>query len=306
MKETFKIQSSDGIHDLHVTHYKPDGKVKAVLQIVHGMCEYIDRYDEFAMYLNEHGIAVLGLDHLGHGHSVNSDDELGFFGEKGGKGFLIKDQFYLTRQIKRLYPGKKVFMLGHSMGSFITRRYITIWGGELDGVIVMGTGQQPFAKVKAGRMLAYTIMHSKGLMYRSELLYKLSTGGYEDAFKKRGLGSWLSKNDDINASYEADKYCNFIFTASGFHTLFSIVEDLSLKKNDNRIPTELPILFMSGMDDPVGDYTKGVLAVYNEYRKLGIKDLDVIFYQNDRHEILNELDREDVYRDVLAFLENHI
>lgn len=304
MKETFYLNSSDGKNNLHCLLWKPQGEVKAVLQIIHGMKEYVGRYEELAEYLNDKGIAVLGCDHLGHGETAANEEDLGFFAEKGGKGYLLKDQHLITEHAHETYPRAPLFVLGHSMGSFILRRYLTIWGGEIDGAIIMGTGTEPFIKCNMGKFLAFLIMKIKGARYRSKLVLGLADGNYSKAFD--GGVTWLSKNEENVKKYLQDPFCTYHFTISAYHTLFSLMEDMAIKKNDKRIPKDLPVLFLSGMDDVVGAYTKGVLKAYNEYVALGIKDVDLKFYSGDRHEILKEDDKADVFRDIEAFIADRI
>ncbi len=300
MKETFYLNSSDKKNDLHCILWKPEGEVSAVLQIIHGMKEYIDRYDGLAGFLNDNGIAVIGCDHLGHGQTVPDQESLGFFAEKGGKGYLLQDQHLVSEKAGELFPKAPLFVLGHSMGSFILRRYITIWGGEIDGAIIMGTGTEPFIKCSMGKFLTYILMKIKGPKYRSKFIFSLADGNYSKAFE--GGVTWLSKNEENVKKYMADPFCTYQFTLGAYHTLFSLMEDMALRKNDRRIPKDLPVLFLSGMDDIVGAYTKGVLKAYNEYVSLGLLDVNVKFYSGDRHEILNEDDRDVVYRDVQAFI----
>ncbi len=306
MKSVFCIRSTDGSTKLYGYRWEPEGQPKAVLQIIHGMVEHIDRYDDFADYLCGHGIAVYGIDLPGHGMSAETTDDLGYFTEKDGKGMLLTDTHNVTRLIRKEHPGAPVFLLGHSMGSFIARRYLTIWGGELAGAVIMGTGSQPLGAALLGKAIAYTCMRLFGPRYRSKLLYMMTIGLSNLQFKLSGKGSWLSKNLDNVAAYELDPRCGFVFTAEAYHTLFSLLEDLARRKNNSRIPKDLPVIFTSGMEDPVGGNMAGVLSAYNEYVRLGIRDLDVRFYQGDRHEILNELDREDVYGDILDWIEDRI
>jgi len=304
MREDFKLQSNDGKNLLSVYVWNPEGKPKAVLQLCHGMVEYLERYDEFAQFLCSKGIAVIGHDQLGHGYTAANKEDLGYFAEKKGKGLLLTDLHLITEAAKKKWPGTPVFMLGHSMGSFELRRYITIWGNELSGAIIMGTGSQPLSAALFGKFIAFLIWHFKGSRYRSRFIYNIANGAYDKQFKNNG--SWLSKNEDSVKAYKSDEKCGFIFTVSAYHTLFSLLEDLALKKNNNRIPKKLPILFVSGMNDPVGNYTKGVLTAYNELVAQNLKDIDIKFYKDDRHELLQELDRNDVFDDLYHFIEKRI
>lgn len=303
MKKTFFIKSTDGVNNLHGKKWVPEGEIKAAVQIVHGMQEYIGRYNDFAEFLASNGFVVYGIDHLGHGGSAASLDDLGYFASRGGKAYLLKDQHKLTKLIKKENPGIKVFMVGHSMGSFVLRRYITIWGGELSGAVVIGTGTKEPQTTKLALFVSYMMRLFFGARHRSKLLYYMANGAYMLEFKLKRKGSWLTKNVDVAEAYGKDPACNYVFTVSAYHTLFSLLDDIAREKNNDRIPKDLPILFASGMDDPVGEKTRGVLKAYNECVRRGQEDVDIIFYENDRHEILNELDRDDVYDDILSFLE---
>ncbi len=307
MKEEFFIPSADGKRKVHGFWWIPEGKVRAVVQLVHGMVEHIGRYDAFARYLNQQGFAVIGHDHLGHGESVLGPEDYGFFSEKMGKVALLKDMYHVTRMAKGRYPTLPVFVLGHSMGSFFLRRYLTIYGDKIDGAIIMGTGWEPLGAVRFGRILAKVLMVVRGGHFRSQLVNGLALGSYVGKFGgKRRPGSWLSRNEENVRAYREDAHCQFRFTVSAYHDFFSVLEDLAKKKNFDRIPRNLPVLLVSGMDDALGGFTKKVLRVYNEFVELGMEDVDVRFYKDDRHEILNELDRDAVYEDIRDWLERHL
>ena len=307
MKKTrLRFRSSDGENIIYGFRWEPEGQPKAVLQIIHGMSEHIDRYDEFAEFIADHGIAVYGMDLPGHGLSVRDPDDLGWFAEKDGKGLLLTDVHSLTKLARKEHPGLPIFLLGHSMGSFIARRYLTIWGDELAGALILGTGSHPLGMTIFAKGLAYLYMKAFGPRYRSKLLDLITIRVNDIWCWMKGMDNWFSKNAESVAAYRADPRCGFAFTAEGYHTLFSLLQDLASNKNADRIPKDLPVVFASGMDDPVGSCMTEVLSAYNKYVRLGIQDLDVWFYQGDRHEILNELDREDVYSDILDWIEERI
>ena len=288
------------------TVWYPDGEPRAVVQIVHGMCEHLGRYTEFAEYLQGKGFAVIGTDLPGHGRTSPDEKDRGYFADKNGTEVLLKDMHRVLRYAKRLFPGKKVFLLGHSMGSFIVRRFMTLWGTELAGVIAVGTGWQPYLTTQIGKFTAWTMMKLRGPRYRSRLIYLLANGGYALRFKLMGKGSWLSKSENEDHTYRNDPDCGFVFTASGYHTLFALLQDLALQRDFARIPKDLPVLFASGMDDPVGQRSVGVLKAYNELVALNLHDLDLKLYRDDRHEILRETDRKDVWADLEAWLSDRI
>ena len=294
------LPSSDGKTTLHGYHWKPEGEVRAVVQLVHGMEEYIGRYDEFACFLAGQGIAVIGHDHLGHGGSVTDESELGYFAKDKGVEGVLRDMFAVTQLAKKEYPDRPIFMFAHSMGSFFARRFITVYPRELAGVILSGTGSQPYIAVHIGKQLSRLIAKFKGDHYRSRLVENLAVGGYGSVEK------WLCTREEIVEAYKADPLCGFPFTVWAYKDFFKTLEYLALGKDQDRIPKDFPILLMAGMLDPVGGKSKGVLQVYNHYKKIGLIDVDVFLYKDDMHEILNETDRDDVYHDALRWLDKRI
>lgn len=307
MKSDLYFTSSNNKNKIHLSIWRPDGNPKAILQIAHGMAEYIDRYNDFAEFLNAHGILVAGNDHLGHGGSVSSKEEYGYFSEKDGNNCLIEDLHYVTQTVKKDYPEVPYFLLGHSMGSFYCRQYICKYGNELDGAIVMGTAFQPKAAAEAGKAMCRLIALFRGWHYRSSFINNMAFGSYNKAFQPaRTPTDWLSRNEESVDKYNADEKCGFMFTLNGyynmFHGLTCLCDDDLLKK----IPETLPVLITSGGNDPVGNFGKGVTAVYEQYKKLGLKDVTLKLYPDARHEILNEINKDEVYKDLLHWLEEHI
>lgn len=304
MKNNFYYQSKDKATQIHTIEWIPDGEVKAVLQISHGMVEYIDRYDEFARFLNERGYYVTGQDHLGHGESVQSDEYHGYFHDGDGNECVIGDIHELRQMTAQKYPDVPYFLLGHSMGSFLTRQYIKMHGDGLAGVIIMGTGNQPLALIKLGEILCRIVAGVKGWNYRSRLINNMAFGGYNKKFTPAQTPvDWISKNEDNINKYMKDPWCTFIFTVNGYYHMFRGMEQLAKKENFNKIPKSLPVFFVAGQDDPVGDFGKGVEHVCQKYRDGGIRDVSIKLYKGDRHEILNETDRFDIYEDLYQWLE---
>ncbi|MDD6212890.1 MAG: alpha/beta hydrolase [Clostridiales bacterium] len=308
MKRTdFTIPSSDGRTKLHGVYWKPEGDICGVLQLAHGMVEHIGRYEEIAEFMTESGFAVIGHDHLGHGSSINSEDDLGYFAEQNGDACLIKDMHRITYVAKKLFPDQPVFVLGHSMGSFILRRYLTRFGDEIQGAVICGTGNFGLTEIRMGQALASSLRKKYDAHYRSNLLQGIVLGPmaaqYDNPIRK---SSWLSKNEESVRAYREDPLCDFVFTVGAYQDFFRILEDLAKEKDFERIPRELPILLVSGMDDPLGGYTKKVLDVYNHFVAMGMKDVDIYLYPDDRHEVLNELDRDQVHADILNWMERRI
>lgn len=302
-KEEFFYPSSSGKTQIHAVRYTPDGEIKAVLQISHGMVEFIERYEEFAQFLNEHNILVTGNDHLGHGGSINSKADYGYFAEVDGNGAVLDDLHKLTVITKELYPNVPYFLLGHSMGSFYARQYLCEYGSELDGAIIMGTGHMPLMLVKAGMVLSKIIATFRGWRYRSKFINNMAFGGYNKRFEPGETKSdWLSKNKDSVNAYLADERCTFVFTLNGYYNMLKGISRLYDRDLLDKMPKDLPVFFMSGEDDPVGEFKEGVLRAIQTFYDAGMKNVSAQFYPDDRHEILNELDRAEVYEDILAWM----
>lgn len=308
MKEReFYLRSSDGRNRLHGVMWLPDGKPRAVIQISHGMTEHIERYHEFAEVMTDHGIAVYGHDHLGHGKTVHSEADLGFFSEQGGAGFLVRDLRRMTGYGKKKFPGIPLILLGHSMGSFITRRYLNVYDDGPDGVILMGTGGQGELPVLAGYLLSSAVAAAKGSRFRSRLIHELSLGNYSRRFFPPRTGhDWLSRDVEKVHEYEADPSCSFLFTTGAYRDFFRLILETSRSEKQGRIRRGIPVLFLSGSADPVGENEKGVRRVYRRYARAGIRDLTLGFYRKARHELLNETNRKEVYGDILDWLKEHI
>lgn len=278
---------------------KSDNDVKAIFQIAHGMAEHGERYEDFAKFLCENGYAVYANDHIGHGKSVATDDDLGYFGERDGWLGFVNDAKLLTDLAKGEYPDKPVVLFGHSMGSFIARSYCEKFGGDLAGAVFCGTsGTNPAAGVAI--KLADVIAKIKGSRYRSEFINKLAFGAFNKKIEKpRTPFDWLSRDNAQVDKYIADKYCGFLFTAVGYRDMSTVLVSVSGKSWYANLPFVLPVLLISGEMDPVGGYGKGIRQVFRDLKSSGHKNVVMKLYKNDRHEILNELDKEDIYKDVV-------
>ncbi len=307
MKREFRYPSRDGVTEIHAIEWIPEGEVKAVLQICHGMTEHILRYAEFAEYLNERGICVVGNDHLGHGSSVQGEEYYGYFHEKEGNRYVIGDIHKLRGIISRKYPSAKYFMLGHSMGSFLLRQYLTMYAKGLSGAVIMGTGYHGMPELVMGQALCRMFALVKGWKYRSEFINNLSFGGYNKRFKDETDGSyWLSSDPENCKRYMEDPLCGFTFTVNGYYQMFEGMKTLAKKESVMRVPQDLPVFFVAGSDDPVGDFGKAVHKVYCKYLAAGMRDVQLKLYKGDRHEILNERDRQQVYADLYTWLSNRM
>lgn len=271
--------------------YEPEGEVRAVVQVSHGMCEYIGRYEAYAEHLCSCGIVLAGNDHPGHGESAASADELGVID--------MEDALLGLRAMSELllecYGGKPLILLGHSMGSFLARVYLTRYAENLSGAIIMGTSG-PDVPTGAGIALANLIIALRGKDHRSKLLKKIAFAGY---LKRCGKGAdksdWLTRDRAIVDKYNADPFCNYIFTAESYHQLFNLLSIVSNETWAPNVPTDLPILLISGEDDPVGSYGKGVCKVAGALTHAGARKLTTVLIPGARHEVLNETDKEETY-----------
>lgn len=308
-EEVFSFPSADGRTTVHAVRWTPeDGKYRAVLQITHGMVEYIERYRAFAEFLNDNGFLVVGHDHIGHGESVVSKDEWGFFAEHPSDT-VVADMHTLREITRKEHPGVPYFMLGHSMGSYMLRKYLAIHGEGLTGAIIMGTGCIPDNTTKLAMFIAKLQAAFFGWHHRSKLLQKLSYDKYYHQFDLTGKdasNSWLTKDEEIVKTYYADPKCTFVFTVNAYMGLFEAVLFDNQQENIEAVPKSLPLFFVSGAMDPVGGCGSGVKKVYNIFDVAGKEDITWKLYDNDRHEILNETDRDVVYHDILAWMNVHL
>lgn len=302
-KTEFMMKSSNGCNPLHVITWCKSKEPMAVVQLSHGMIEHIGRYEEFASFLAKRGFAVIGHDHVGHGKSVTSQEEWGYFSKENASELLVEDLHQVTKYAKETYPNVPLVLLGHSMGSFIARRYLMTYGNELQAAILLGTGNQHPLLVKAGLFLTKLekLIHNEN--HRSKLLEFAMFGNYNKKIpNKRTSKDWLTKEIQIVDDYLKEAACTFNFTVNGYETLLKTVDYVIQPKNINKIPKELPILISSGDCDPVGEYGKAVKKAYLKMKEAGCKHVTLKLYENDRHELLNETDREQIYEDIYKFI----
>ena len=308
VKTEFTFKSASGLADIHAAKYVPEDEstVKAVFQITHGMAEHLERYEKFADALCERGIAVYINDHIGHGQSVSSKSELGYFGEKDGYLNFVEDCKKLMDIAKSEFPSKPYIFFGHSMGSFVARLFTYKYADELNGAIFCGTsGPNPAAGIAIH--LATAIGKVKGTHHRSKLIDKLAFGAYNNKFEKRTAFDWLSRDNEEVDKYIADEYCGFLFTAYGYRDLFSLLNTVSKKEWFEKFPKALPVFIISGDMDPVGEFAKGINKVINGLKNAGKSNVKFKLYEGARHEILNEKACFDtVVNDVVSFVEGVI
>ncbi len=304
----FTFPSTDGIHQVHAVEWlPPEGEPKAVVQLVHGISEYIARYDAFARFLTAHGYAVVGHDHLGHGRTAAGPEEYGFFAEKDGWRYILKDTHTLRLDTGERFPGVPYFLMGHSMGSFVARGYLIEYSGTVDGCILSGTGQEAPGVISLGNVASSILGKLKGSRAHSAFLNKFSVGAYNARFKpNRTTADWISRDEAVVDAYLADPLCNFLPTIGMYRDIFKGMEFLSLPDNLRKMDSFVPVYLFSGDKDPVGEEGEGVRRVYSILRYNGVREVAIKLYPDGRHEMLNEINREEVFQDTLDWLEEHL
>ena len=275
----FTLPSTVPGRTLHGFRCVPEGQVRAVLQLSHGMVEYIERYRPLAEYLADRGILVTGHDHLGHGASIRTKEDYGYFAEPDGNRAVLADLHAVTVLTKELYPNLPYFLLGHSMGSFYARQYLCEYGRELNGAIIMGTGFQPKALVKVAKTLCRVLAAFHG---------------------------WLNRDQAEVDKYLAEERCTFTFTLNAYYSMFSGILRLHDPAFLARMPKELPLLFLSGDADPVGEQGKGVRRAIQSLKDAGVQNIESIFYPGARHELLVETNKQEVFADIAAWLDKQL
>lgn len=304
-KEEFYFDSRDRQSKIHSVKWIPDvAKPVCIFQIVHGMAEHIERYDEFAQFLAGKGILVVGEDHLGHGKSVEDGGTYGYFCKEDALNILIRDVHRLKKIVQEQYPDVPYLILGHSMGSFIVRNYICRYGSGVNGAVIVGTGMNSKSSIFIARTLTSIQKLFLGSKHISKFMDRLAFGAYNKKFEPiRTTYDWLSMDEANVDRYIADPLCGFTFTLNGFSTLFQLAHECYNQEKTEKIPKHLPILILSGADDPVGNYGRGVEKAYKFYEDHGLVNVQMKLYEKDRHELLNETDRElafgDIYRWIL-------
>ncbi len=282
--------------------YPADRTPRAIIQLSHGMCEYVQRYEEWAGRFARAGYVFCGNDHLGHGNTAPDRESLGYTARRGGADFLVEDLRMMTSLVKARFPGVPVVLYGHSMGSFAARLYLCRYGEELAGALISGTAG-PGSPTGLALKLTGIMATTKGERHRSALLTSMAFGSYNKRFKKeKDTFSWLSRDEAVRKKYAKDPFCLFWFTAAGYDTLFHLLHTVSDKKWADGVPKQLPILIFSGDMDPVGGYGKGVRKVYERLIAAGCA-ARLKLYPDGRHEMHNETNRDEVFADLIAYLE---
>lgn len=282
-------------------------KIKAVVQIAHGMAEHSARYTRYAEKLVHAGYAVYANDHRGHGKTAGDIDSLGYFADNDGWNLVVSDMHQLTQTIKKNHPGLPVFLFGHSMGSFLSRDYMFTYGEDISGVILSATAGDPGLLGKIGQVVAKTEASLRGKKAKSPMLDKLSFGSFNKAFTpNRTAYDWLSRDDGEVDKYANDPMCGTVFTTGFFRDLLGGLQKINNKTNISNVPKNLPVYLFAGANDPVGERTKGVKKVFKAFKKAGIRDLSIKFYEDGRHEMHNEINRDEVFEDVINWFDSHM
>ncbi len=303
----FYFTSSTGRNQIRVKQCTPDAEPKAIVQIAHGIAEHVDRYTEFMEHLAANGYLAVANDHLGHGKSLRPGEPLGFFADEDGWDYVVADMVKLHDRISGEYPGLPHIMFGHSMGSFLTRTYIIKHPDKYDAAILSGTGQQAKAMVLGGYAAAAASVKLYGPRKIGDKLNDLAFGAYTKGIENpRTSFDWLTRVDSEVDKYIADPLCGFVATVSLFRDMMGGIKFITNQNNINGMSKTQPVYFMSGSRDPVGDYGKGVERAYKAFCKAGLYDVMMRLYPGGRHEMLNEENKYDVYRDILAWLDDKI
>ena len=301
--EDLYFESSTGKNRIHARKCVPDGAPRAVIQIAHGIAEYIDRYDDYMRFLAENGFVAVGNYHLGHGKSIAAPSEEGVFDDADGWNRVVADMDTLRETMRKEYPDLPYIFFGHSMGSFLTRTYLIVHPEKYDAAIISGTGHQSKGLVTAGSAAAEMLTKLKGARADGKFLNDMAFGSYCKKIENpRTPFDWLSRDPETVDKYIADPLCGFVAKVSLYRDMMTGVKFITDQKNIDKMSKEPPIYFMSGEDDPVGDYGEGVKRAYQAFLHAGLHDVSMRLYPGGRHEMLNETNKDDVYRDILKWL----
>lgn len=310
MSTTKRITSSDTSHYLHHTFFAPTAsatEIKATLLVVHGMSEHSGRYADFAQFLADKGIAVATYDQLGHGKTVKSASELGFFGEEHPVQSLLKDVIVMADSLKAKHPEVPHFIMGHSMGSFIVRTVMKHHSQDFAGAILMGSADaDPLTKVMLpiNKLLAKVAPKRPNTVF-AKAMNKIFNSKLDNRISSSDF-AWLSENQASIDAYEADPLAGFNFTNNGYMTLFNLMESALNKNWANTIAKDFPMLFISGKNDPIGNMGKGIDKIVNRLNEQGFTSVEVNLYPHMRHEPLHELEKQLVYQDILEWMNSQL
>jgi alpha-beta hydrolase superfamily lysophospholipase len=299
------VKVDDGT-ELFVREWKDVQSPRGILQIAHGMAEHSGRYQRFANFLNKQGFIVLANDHRGHGRTGEKAGQMGYFAPEHGFDRVVDDLHFLSNRIKEEYPELPLFLMGHSMGSFLARRYLQKYGDMLAGAILMGSAGDPGLAAKAGKFIAGLQMR-KNPKAPSAVLDKLSFGAYNKGIKNpRTKFDWLSRDGQEVQKYLDDPHCGMVCSSGFFFDLLTGLQMIHDPKLIEGIPKNLPILVISGEADPVGKYGQGIRQFVGQMKNHNINNIDLKLYPEARHELLNEINRDEVMQDIAEWLHKRL
>lgn len=295
--------ASKGAGMIHGCCWTPEGQPKAIVQIVHGIAEFVERYDGFARFLTEHGFAVVAEDHMGHGQSINGEGIQGYF--HGGWFTAVDDTMELMRRTQEAYPGIPYILFGHSMGSFMARTILCKYPDSgIAAAVICGTGWQPAFALPALIKVVEAVCKKTGETIPNEKLQKLVFGSYNNKVEHPRTGyDWLTRDAKIVDAYVEHPLCGFTASCGLLRDMMKGIYYIEQPQNLGNMRKSLPVFFIAGGDDPVGSYGKGVHQAAEAFRKAGMQDVQIRIYPMCRHEILNEINKEDIYRDVLNWIQ---
>lgn len=307
IKNEFYYLSADGKTNIHAVEWLPEGTPKAILQVSHGVTEYILRYESFAEYLTKKGLIIVGNDHLGHGTSIADDSKPMYFGKNGSWNWVVEDTHTCKTMVEKRFPGIPYCLLGFSLGSFVARTYLINYPGTIDAAILMGTGQTSPIQISLAKLVANNEARKVGEDNSSPMIKKLTFETYNKIFApNRTEFDWLCSSNESLDKYIADPLRGGNLSAGLFREMLSGMLYTGKFENLKKMDKDIPILFISGDMDPVGERGKGVIHAYNRFKKAGIKDVSIKLYPGLRHDILNEDCKEDIYEYLYKWLESKI
>lgn len=303
----FFFDSSTGANSIHARSCTPEGEIRGVVQIAHGIAEHINRYDDFMSFLADNGFVAVGNDHLGHGQSIADGSTRGFFAENGGWDYVVDDMKKLHDIMHDEYPDKPYIFFGHSMGSFLTRTYLIKYPDDPTLAIISGTGHQGKALLTAGLAITKAAKQIAGPRYIANSINNICFGTYNNGFEDpKTPFDWLSRDEENVRKYIDDPMCGFVCTTSLYNDMMNGIKFITNKDNIAKMRKDTPVYFMSGAADPVGENGKGVDRAYKAFCDAGMQDLVIRLYPEGRHEMLNEINYKDVYNDILNWINDKL
>lgn len=298
-KNEFSYKSKDRITDIYALEWKPDSDIKGVVQVAHGVTEHMGRYEELAQFLTSNGYVLIGNDHIGHGLSTNSKKM--YFGPKNSFDYVIDDVLECTNIIKNKYPNIPITLLGFSLGSFVARAYAIKYPYMVNNLILIGTGYNNELELKIAKLAALNEARKHGDDQMSSLIKKLTFDTYNKHFTPINTDlDWLCKNKEELNKFLEDPLRGKIISAGLFRELLNGMSYSNNVKNIDRMRKDMSILLLSGAEDPVGNFTKGVYCVYNLFNN--INDVEIKIYNDARHDILHEECKKEVFDDINNWL----